>query len=168
MRLRLGVDGEIREIDVAGSGGRFVIRIEDAVYRLRASPKGDSVQVRIGKRRYKVQLRGAEAILDDGVHRVQIVDVADEAAADVGSRIARRTTIEVRPPMPGRVVRIAVRAGERVRKGQTLLVLEAMKMQNEIPAPGDGIVRDVTVTEGETISVDQILAAIEILGPSPL
>jgi len=166
MRLRLGVDGEIREIDVAGSRGRFVIRIDDAVYRVRASPRGDSVQVRIGERAYAVQLRGAEAILDDGVHRIQVVDVADEAAADVEPRFAGRTTIEVRPPMPGRVVRITVRAGDRVRRGQTLLVLEAMKMQNEIPAPANGVVRDVRVAEGETISGDQIVAAIETLGPS--
>jgi len=57
-------------------------------------------------------------------------------------------------------------AGTRVHRGQTLVILEAMKMQNEIPAPGDGVVRQVAVAEGETITADRVVASIELGGPS--
>ena len=64
--------------------------------------------------------------------------------------------------MPGRVVRILVRPGDRVKKGQTLVVLEAMKMQNEIPAPADARVTDVRVAEGESVTGDRVIAVLEI------
>ena len=53
--------------------------------------------------------------------------------------------------MPGRVVRVMVAKGDSVRKGAGLLILEAMKMQNEIQAPADGVVDEVFVTDGQTV-----------------
>jgi len=50
-----------------------------------------------------------------------------------------------------------------VRKGQTLVVLEAMKMQNEIPAPADAIVREIRVAEGESVTGDRVVASLEIV-----
>jgi pyruvate carboxylase subunit B len=63
--------------------------------------------------------------------------------------------------MPGRVVLVPIREGSHVRRGDALAVLEAMKMQNEIPAPSDGIVRRVGVKEGESIGSDRVIAVIE-------
>ena len=62
------------------------------------------------------------------------------ASAPVGST-------PVVPPMPGRVVELRVREGQAVTKGQVLLVLEAMKMRNEVTAPVDGVVRELRVRE---------------------
>ena len=56
--------------------------------------------------------------------------------------------IPVVPPMPGRVIDVRVAEGDRVTKGQTLLVLEAMKMRGEVPSPADGVVRDIRVAAG--------------------
>ena len=56
--------------------------------------------------------------------------------------------IPVVPSMPGRVVELKVADGDRVTKGQTLLVLEAMKMRGEVPSPADGIVHDIRVVAG--------------------
>lgn len=167
LRLRLAVDGEVRDIEVSETRGTLLVRIEGAAYRVRVLPKGDSVRVRVGRTAYEVRLRGAEALLADGAHRLEILEVAEEPTAEAeGTGISAGTRIEVRPPMPGRVVRVAVANGERVRKGQTLLVLEAMKMQNEIPAPASGTVRDLRISEGETISADRVVASIEVLGRS--
>ena len=55
------------------------------------------------------------------------------------------------PPMPGRVVELRVHDGEAVTKGTVLLVLEAMKMRNEVTAPVDGVVRDVRVRDGANV-----------------
>jgi glutaconyl-CoA/methylmalonyl-CoA decarboxylase subunit gamma len=56
--------------------------------------------------------------------------------------------VPVVPPMPGRVIELRVAEGDQVAKGQTLLVLEAMKMRGEVPSPADGIVRDIRVSAG--------------------
>lgn len=57
----------------------------------------------------------------------------------------------VKAPMPGNILDVKVKAGDSVTKGQTLVVLEAMKMENEIPAPHDGKVLQVIVTKGSTV-----------------
>ncbi len=58
--------------------------------------------------------------------------------------------VAVVPPMPGKVIEVRVRAGDRVKRGDILLVLEAMKMRNEVPSPADGVVGDVTVAPGSS------------------
>jgi biotin carboxyl carrier protein len=64
-------------------------------------------------------------------------------------------------PMPGKVVRVLVAQGDEVKAGQGLLVVEAMKMQNEIKAARAGRVLSLTVKEGATVAAGQVLATIE-------
>jgi biotin carboxyl carrier protein len=63
--------------------------------------------------------------------------------------------------MPGRVIRVLVKAGDRVVERQALVVVEAMKMENELRAPGDALVRDVNVTEGMSVDAGAILIVLE-------
>lgn len=63
--------------------------------------------------------------------------------------------------MPGAVVRIVAAVGAQVKAGDTLLVLEAMKMENEIKTPRDGRVAQIAVTQGTQASAGQLLAVIE-------
>ena len=67
----------------------------------------------------------------------------------------------VAAPMPGKVLSINVKAGDAVKRGDVVLILEAMKMQNEIMAPADGTVSDVRVSVGQTVSTGD---AMVILG----
>ncbi|WP_188187675.1 ATP-binding protein [Nonomuraea sp. SYSU D8015] len=64
-------------------------------------------------------------------------------------------------PMPGSVLRVEVEAGDRVEKGQSVLVLEAMKMEHRIAAPADGVVRGVHVEKGQQVEAGAVLAIIE-------
>jgi len=64
-------------------------------------------------------------------------------------------------PMPGKVVRLLVKAGDRVEAGQGLVVVEAMKMQNEIRSPKSGTVERVLATEGQTVNAGEVLAWVE-------
>ncbi|MBP1912912.1 pyruvate/oxaloacetate carboxyltransferase [Thermococcus stetteri] len=67
----------------------------------------------------------------------------------------------VTAPMPGKILRILVKKGEQVKTGQGLLILEAMKMENEIPAPKDGVVKGILVKEGDTVNTGDPLIEIE-------
>ena len=58
----------------------------------------------------------------------------------------------VKAPMPGKILSVAVSAGQQVKKGETLLILEAMKMQNEIAAPHDATVTEVRVSANQTVA----------------
>ncbi|MBC7326092.1 MAG: biotin/lipoyl-binding protein [Moorella sp. (in: Bacteria)] len=63
----------------------------------------------------------------------------------------------VTSPLPGTVVEIMVKAGQKVRAGQVLLIIEAMKMENEITAPAGGVVREVMVQDGASVVASQPL-----------
>jgi len=65
--------------------------------------------------------------------------------------------------MPGKVVKVAVPVGESVREGQGVVVVEAMKMENEIPAPIAGRVREISVSEGQTVEAGTLLFTIDPL-----
>ena len=77
---------------------------------------------------------------------------APKAAAPVA---AGATTVSA--PMPGKVLSINVKAGDAVKSGDVLLILEAMKMQNEIMAPADGTVSDVRVSAGQTVATGDVM-----------
>jgi|SRR5579885_2484470 len=64
-------------------------------------------------------------------------------------------------PMPGKVVRLMVSVGDEVKLGQGVIVIEAMKMQNELKSPKDGHVIDVAVSDGQTVTASQVLITIE-------
>ncbi len=63
----------------------------------------------------------------------------------------------VKAPMPGNILKVLVKAGDSVQKGSLLCVLEAMKMENEILAPADGIIDTVAVAPGATVATDAVL-----------
>jgi biotin carboxyl carrier protein len=68
---------------------------------------------------------------------------------------------QILAPMPGKVIRLLVKAGDRVEAGQGLLVVEAMKMQNEIRSPKSGTVERVLAKEGQPVTAGEILAWVE-------
>jgi len=166
MRFRLDIDGERRDIEIEPRAGGFEVRVDGASYRIRARSSVDTVDIRIGAKVLRVRLQGESAILDDGVHRFRIFEVSEAAPTTGRHAGGAGNLVDVRASMPGRVVRVNVTPEARVRRGQTLIVLEAMKMQNEIPSPGDGVVREVRVAAGETVTADAIVASIELRGSS--
>lgn len=66
----------------------------------------------------------------------------------------------VTAPMPGTIIDIAVKEGDTVKAGQLCVVLEAMKMENELPAPCDGVVKSVNVNKGASVNTDEVLVVI--------
>lgn len=84
-----------------------------------------------------------------------------EAAATVPtSRAAEGGPGVVTAPMPGTINAVKVKVGDQVKQGDPLVVLEAMKMENEIPAPVAGTVKEVRVTQGQTVNNGDVLVII--------
>ena len=67
---------------------------------------------------------------------------------------------KVTSPMPGTILEIKVAAGQAVKKGDVICVLEAMKMENDIPAPCDGVVASINVQKGATVAANDVLASL--------
>ena len=68
--------------------------------------------------------------------------------------------VAVKAPMPGNIMKVNCKAGASVKKGDVLMVLEAMKMENDICAPQDGVVASVEVAQGATVETDAILVTL--------
>ena len=69
-------------------------------------------------------------------------------------------SIVVKAPMPGNIMKVNVKVGASVKKGDVLVVLEAMKMENDICAPADGTVASVEVSQGATVETDALLVTL--------
>ena len=78
---------------------------------------------------------------------------APAAAGSVGA-------VKVTSPMPGTILKVDVTVGQAVKKGDTLCILEAMKMENAIPAPQDGTVSSVNVTKGASVNAGDLLVSL--------
>lgn len=68
--------------------------------------------------------------------------------------------VKVNAPMPGKVLSVKVSVGEKVTKGQVLMILEAMKMENEIVAPQDGTMASIDAAEGSSVEAGAVLASL--------
>ena len=86
-------------------------------------------------------------------------------AAPAAPKAAPKTSgaagaVAVKAPMPGNIMKVNCKAGASVKKGDVLMVLEAMKMENDICAPQDGVVASVEVAQGATVETDAILVTL--------
>jgi biotin carboxyl carrier protein len=91
--------------------------------------------------------------------KVEVRDPRERSRKGAGGGAAGRQNIVA--PMPGKVIRILAAVGDAVEAGQGLVVVEAMKMQNEMKSPKAGVVSQVNVAEGATVTVGETLIVIE-------
>ena len=142
VRYRLGRSGLVVE-DMAD------VRLVDA------SPTAVTLESGGMLRRFEVAVHPGLSCVDSPLGSVALVPVA--RFADPADQVAAGSLLA---PMPGTVVRVVVERGERVRAGQPLLWLEAMKMQHQINAPADGVVTELGVGAGDQVEVGRVLAVV--------
>lgn len=123
------------------------------------------LKVRNGKTCYKLQIHNVDIksktlqIKLDGVkHVIQVKDKFDLLLDELGLASRNTTRInQIKAPMPGLILEINVKPGDKVKKGDTILVLEAMKMENVIKSPGVGTVREIKIVQGDSVEKNQVL-----------
>lgn len=145
------------------------------------TPTGKSYRATLGEKTFEIEiLQAKEGRLDlliDGKHVTAYVSSEDAkrwvtvngqtrvltkpAAGAKRKSAGHEHASELAAPMPGQVRAVNVSEGDSVTKGQTLLVLEAMKMEIRIQAPRDGMVMKLLVQQGQTVEREQILIEIE-------
>jgi biotin carboxyl carrier protein len=168
VKLKAEIEGETQSIEIKRDGTQVFAEIDGRRYTLEAresqpgvylllsdghvyecrvaqrEAKRESLEVTIGTRAFSViltdpkRLRGAQA---SGSHTDGISEIV--------------------APMPGKVVRVLVETGAEVEAGAGLIIVEAMKMQNEMKAPKAGKVTSINVTTGTTVNAGDVLAVVE-------
>jgi biotin carboxyl carrier protein len=161
MKLTVSVDG--REIPlrlerrgdewIANGRAASVIEVEPGIYSVLYGGQSFEVQIqRLLEGGYAVNLRGDRFVLE----------VNDPRKLSRGpGKFSREGRQKIAAPMPGKVIRVLVAEGDLVEAGQGVVVVEAMKMQNELKAPKAGRVAALSAKEGSTVAAGEVLAVIE-------
>ena len=124
--------------------------------------------VTLNGKNYEVEVNETEAVVtnvSDAVYAPAPVASPAPAAAPAPAAPAAPQAVsasgtQIVAPMPGSIVNINVSAGQAVKAGDVLIILEAMKMENDITAPCDGVVKQIVTSKGATVNTDDVLLVI--------
>ncbi len=154
--------GASRTVEVVRDGSAWKVRVDGGPWQaIAARQHGNTwwIDPGTGPQRLHLSVRGERvAALRDGVPLLgSVVDPRAHALdAAMGGAEGRLVT-----EMPGAIVRVPVAVGDAVREGQVIVVVEAMKMENEFKAPFDGTVVEVAVAPGQAVDGGTLLAVLE-------
>jgi biotin carboxyl carrier protein len=138
------VDGREVEVDaVLARPNVLSLRIGNKAYEVKCERVGNDQHLWVGSRRFAAEVRDPRSLRSRA-----------RAADDHGPR-------KLTAPMPGKVVRILVTQGAEIEAGAGILVVEAMKMQNEVKSPKKGSVQKILVSEGAAVNAGDVLAIVE-------
>ncbi|MFZ2898198.1 MAG: biotin/lipoyl-containing protein [Saprospiraceae bacterium] len=137
---------ELEELDRVQTG-------EDAIHVLKdaRSYEVKVLETDFPGKKLTIQVNG-------NVYVAEISDPYDQLVNRMGLTLDMQHKVdEIRAPMPGLVLQILAGPGDEVKRGEALLILEAMKMENVIKSPGDGVVGQVSVEKGQAVDKGQVL-----------
>lgn len=168
MKLTADIDGQSYALDMQREGTRVAATIDGRGYELEARETEPGVfLLLVGGIVYECRANHAatqggttEVHLGDEIFQVTLVDPkrlggARGASAEASGRA------QIKASMPGKVVRVLVSAGMVVETGEALVVVEAMKMQNELKSPKSGTVVEVRAATGATVNAGDVLVIVE-------
>lgn len=160
------VGGRVRHVAIERRGGAYVVTLDDRVVTVEAMPAGEgrwSLRQPDSGRQHAVTVSGGP---EPGTIDVRVRGLRIPVRLEGGSRSARRDVPQtagphrVKAPMPGKVIRVLVAPGDSVTARQALVVVEAMKMENELRASRGGVVQEVLAVEGASVDAGASLVVI--------
>ncbi len=164
MILDAAVDGRAHRVEVTGRRGRYVVVLDGSRLEVDwCEAGGPFVSVLVNGRSHHVGLEprpgGYRVLVDSDEFAVDLLEAArlDTGAARRGPAGPARLLA----PMPGRIVRVLAEPGQEVAAGQGLVVMEAMKMENELRSPRAGRVVEVRARERQTVETGALLVVVE-------
>jgi biotin carboxyl carrier protein len=166
------MDGRDFKIEVRSlnEGGSLTVKIGDETFTMKPSLKDDgtwTVSDTSSDHTVKIVRRAGKSVsleLDGKVRGVDWEHVRKEDAAkkaDTPAKSGKRVSGGIYPPMPGKISDVRVKIGDKVESGQTVCILEAMKMFNELKAPLSGTVKEVNVKSGSMVALGDLLVLVE-------
>jgi biotin carboxyl carrier protein len=165
MEFEFLIDGALRRISLEKQeGGVRFAEGESVVEADVRQVSGNELRFSHGGRTFRVHLArdGSRAFVSVDGREFTVAEAPPETGwRRDGDERTPEGSLRVKAPMPGKVIKLGVREGDKVRKNQTLVIVEAMKMENEIQAPAEGTVKKVHVAVGELVDSERPLIEIE-------
>lgn len=170
MKYFVNVNGVEHEVEVVERLGELEVRLfgKPVQFRYHEVNRHGQVSLTVDRKAYGISIEGSTskiAVTLAGQRYGIAIEDERERAAGLAARARSGGAGPVKAVMPGVVVDLLVKPGQEVVAGQPLLILEAMKMQNEIGAPADGRVADVHVAKGQAVGAGERLVTLAPLAP---
>lgn len=138
-----------QDVSVVVDGDNILARINGVNYRMRLTETPHD------NKKYEIEI-------NNRIYCVRLENDLDQMVNSMGLKGKRTQTVkELKSPMPGLVFRILKSEGDEVVDGETILILEAMKMENSIKSPGNGRIKSIPVKEGQSIEKGGVLVQFE-------
>ncbi len=138
------------DFEFTQQNGRFLLRTGTKLYKIdNVSYDGSDIEFSIDGSWHKVNVRDDQELL------------LDKLGFKTGNAVAEGI---LKAPMPGKILDILITEGDTVTKAQPLVILEAMKMENELKSPVDGVISSISVEVGQSLEKNTIILEIETVG----
>lgn len=164
MIFEIELAGKKHRVETTHRGEREVWSVDDQTI------EADAVEVSPGVYSILVTGKSYEARVEPAAGKLRVSAGGKELEASVldprawqrsrGGAAESAGRQQITAPMPGKIVQLLVATGDAVQAGQGLMVVEAMKMQNEIRSPKSGLVERLTVVEGQTVNAGEVVAVV--------
>jgi biotin carboxyl carrier protein len=169
VQYEVEVNGRVRQVAVRRDGGRFAISVDARTWQVDAARLDARTLSLIVGQGTSYEVNVAPSAAHNGLLNVRVGQMAFEVALNARRRRSRQDDHDhsgsdpqrIVAPMPGKIVRVTVTAGSAVRARQTIVVIEAMKMENELRAGRDGTVGELHAREGASVEAGELLVVIQ-------
>jgi biotin carboxyl carrier protein len=167
VRYHAVIDGEERLVEVSLRGSAYRVAIHPGAQERRDAPAevlevdavhlpGAALSLLVDGKSARVDLEQCKdgtltVLVGEEAHTVELLDERRMLLRQAGGKFSLEGPQRVDAPMPGKVVRVLVAVGDTVAEGQGLVVVEAMKMENELKSPKAGVVKELNAQEGQAV-----------------
>ena len=153
-------------VEVIEQNGNFRLTIGEKTFTVNAiRPDPQFFSLLVEGESYEVALEkrdsNFEAHFHNGTISFELVEARKFKASELAKKSVPVGPLKIHAPMPGKIVKIAVTENTEIKEGDALLIMEAMKMQNELKAPRTGKVLQILISEGAPVSSQQVLIVME-------
>jgi biotin carboxyl carrier protein len=166
MKLVAVVQGKQVQVEISKSNGNYRLTWNEKSFNVDAiRTNQNSFSLLVGGSSYEVTIENQGSryfvYFHNDTIELELFDARRFGASAITKKNLQGGAHEILAPMPGKIIKLSVSENGTVKEGDPLLIMEAMKMQNELKAPAAGTVKKVRVKEGEAVSSQQILMVLE-------
>ncbi|NLF74470.1 MAG: biotin/lipoyl-binding protein [Chloroflexi bacterium] len=164
MKYQTIVNGQTFEIEI-NEDGRILVNGEARAIDFRVLREGELYSLLLDHDSFEAVVEeredGYHVLMTGDLYEVQVTDERSRRLASAFMAFGDTAgEVVIRAPMPGMIVRVPVVEGQAVAKGETLVILESMKMENELKAPRDGTVHRISVRPGDNVEQNKVLVTL--------
>ena len=161
MKFHAELGDQKHEVEIKRESGKLLADVDGRQYELEVSePEPGIYLFKHDGKIFEASVSAGHVRIDGNEFDVRLVDPKRLRGGGAGTD-HDHGVVEIKTAMPGKIVRVLVETGASVEKGDGILVVEAMKMQNELKSPKAGVVKEIRAKEGATVGAGDILATIE-------